>query len=231
MRCSAATTSSTRSRRWTRCFRRQLGFTDAQIGLLDTAYNVAALLTLIAGGVLIDRLGTRRFGRSVRGDRRRRRGSHRRSAGAPTGRACVGDDGGRFVLGVGSELFIVAVTTVVGRWFKGKEISFALAIQIVIARLGSWAADKSPDFARASSAPGSRPSSWPRASGDLARLRRHLRTLRRARGRYRSAPRRPPTSWCWPTSFAFTRPTGGWSGFALRSTRPSFRFAPSPTST
>ena len=33
------------------------GFTGAQVGLLDTAYNVAALLTLIAGGVLIDRIG------------------------------------------------------------------------------------------------------------------------------------------------------------------------------
>ena len=55
---------------------------------------------------------------------------------------------GRFLLGIGSELFIVAATTVVGRWFKGKEISFALAIQLLIARLGSWAADKSPDFAK-----------------------------------------------------------------------------------
>ena len=35
----------------------QLGFTDAQVGLLDTAYNVAALLTLIAGGVLLAGLG------------------------------------------------------------------------------------------------------------------------------------------------------------------------------
>ena len=35
------------------------GFTGAQVGLLDTAYNVAALLTLIAGGVLIFDLGTR----------------------------------------------------------------------------------------------------------------------------------------------------------------------------
>src|SRR5512140_2272802 len=33
------------------------GFTGEQIGLLDTSYNVAALLTLIAGGVLIDRIG------------------------------------------------------------------------------------------------------------------------------------------------------------------------------
>ena len=127
----------------------QLGFSDERIGLLDTAYNVAALLTLLAGGVLIDRLGTRRsallFG----------------AIGAVGGLviavlpAVVSSApfasmvAGRFILGVGSELFIVATTTVVGRWFKGKEISFALAVQLVVARLGSWAADKSPDFAAA----------------------------------------------------------------------------------
>ena len=53
---------------------------------------------------------------------------------------------GRFFLGVGSELFIVAATTVVGRWFKGKEVSFALAIQLLIARFGSWTADQSPNL-------------------------------------------------------------------------------------
>jgi MFS family permease len=53
---------------------------------------------------------------------------------------------GRFLLGIGSELFIVAATTVIGRWFKGKEISFALAIQLLIARGGSWFADQSPDM-------------------------------------------------------------------------------------
>lgn len=126
----------------------QLGFSDEQVGLLDTAYNVAALLTLIAGGVLIDRLGTRRsavlFG----------------AIGALGGLVIAvlpavvtripafGMMAGRFVLGVGSELFIVAVTTVVGRWFKGKEISFALAVNLFVARLGSWVADRSPDFAQ-----------------------------------------------------------------------------------
>jgi MFS family permease len=124
-----------------------LGFTGEQVGLLDTAYNVAALLTLIAGGVLIDRIGM---------------------AASAVLFGAVGALGtlliavlpavvpsapwhammaGRFVLGIGSELFIVAATTVVGRWFKGKEISFALAIQLLVARLGSWAADKSPSFA------------------------------------------------------------------------------------
>jgi MFS family permease len=126
----------------------QLGFTDRDIGLLDSAYNVAALLTLVAGGVLIDRLGT---------------------AKSAVLFAAIGAAGtvliaflpavvpdapalamasGRFVLGVGSELFIVAATTVVGRWFKGREISFALAVQLLVARLGSLVADKSPGLAR-----------------------------------------------------------------------------------
>jgi predicted MFS family arabinose efflux permease len=34
---------------------------------------------------------------------------------------------------------------VVGRWFKGKEISFALALQLLVARGGSLLADQSPD--------------------------------------------------------------------------------------
>jgi MFS family permease len=125
-----------------------LGFTDQQVGLLDTAYNVAALLTLIAGGVLIDRLGTSKsavlFGAIG-------------AAGSVMiavlpaifpSNPVLAMAAGRFVLGVGSELFIVAVTTVVGRWFRGKEISFALAIQLFIARGGSWVADKSPDLGK-----------------------------------------------------------------------------------
>ena len=125
---------------------RTFGFTGEQVGLLDTAYNVAALLTLIAGGVLIDRLGTARsavlFGAIGAA------GSVLIAMGpvlVPAAPA-YGMLAGRFVLGVGSECFIVAATTVVGRWFKGKEISFALAIQLLIARLGSYAADWSPNM-------------------------------------------------------------------------------------
>jgi MFS family permease len=128
--------------------KQQLQFTDQQIGLLDTAYNVAALLTLVAGGVLIDRLGTARS--SVIFAAIGAAGTVLIAflpALVPTAPA-LGMGFGRFVLGVGSELFIVAATTVVGRWFKGKEISFALAIQLLIARLGSLVADKSPGLAR-----------------------------------------------------------------------------------
>jgi MFS family permease len=121
-------------------------FTGEDIGLLDTVYNVAALLTLIAGGILIDRIGVAASALLF---------STIGAAGSiliavlpgwfpdhPWGGMLIG----RFFLGVGSELFIVAATTVVGRWFKGKEVSFALAIQLLIARFGSYVADQSPNL-------------------------------------------------------------------------------------
>src|SRR5512138_1186133 len=125
---------------------RTFGFTGQQIGLLDTAYNVAALLTLIAGGVLIDRLGTAKS--AVLFGAIGALGTVLIAVLPGVGPAWPGMMVGRFVLGVGSECFIVAVTTVVGRWFKGREISFALAVQLVIARFGSFAADQSPNLAK-----------------------------------------------------------------------------------
>jgi len=121
----------------------ELGFTQAQIGLMDTAYNIAALLVLLAGGVIIDRAGTKRamvgFGIIT----------------ALGGFVIAASSGpllmasGRFVMGLGAEPLIVAATTVLGRWFKGKELGFAMGVNLMIARLGSVAADNSPNFAPA----------------------------------------------------------------------------------
>ena len=61
----------------------QLGFTQAQIGLLDSSYNVAALLVLLAGGVFIDRAGAKRAIVRVRRNHGRGRGGHRDRAGPP----------------------------------------------------------------------------------------------------------------------------------------------------
>ena len=54
---------------------------------------------------------------------------------------------GRTVLGLGAESMIVAVTTALAKWFKGKELSFAFGINLTIARLASVAADNSPTWA------------------------------------------------------------------------------------
>jgi MFS family permease len=120
----------------------QLGFNDEQIGLLYSTYSWAAVLVLLAGGVIIDRFGTRRsillFAAITT------------VAGVLT---VVSSDfrvmaAGRFLLGVGAEPLIVAITTALAKWFKGKELSFAFGLNLTIARLGSVAADNSPTWAR-----------------------------------------------------------------------------------
>jgi MFS family permease len=97
---------------------------------------------LLAGGYVIDRYGTKRsifvFGviclvAAVV------------TAMSPDIRVMLA---GRFLLGVGSEPLIVAVTTALAKWFKGKELSFAFGLNLTIARLGSVAADNSPTWAR-----------------------------------------------------------------------------------
>lgn len=119
----------------------QLGFTQSQIGLLDSAYNVAALLVLLAGGVIIDRAGTKKaillFGTIAA------------AAGflIALSPSFPGMMAGRFALGLGSEPLIVAITTALAKWFKGKELSFAMAMNLTIARLGSVGADNSRSWA------------------------------------------------------------------------------------
>jgi MFS family permease len=119
----------------------QLQFTQSQIGLLDTAYNVAALLVLLAGGVIIDRAGTRRalllfgivtfLGGLV-------------ISLSPKFPVMFT---GRFLLGMGAEPLIVAITTALAKWFKGKELAFAMGLNLTVARLGSVAADNSATWA------------------------------------------------------------------------------------
>ena len=120
----------------------QLGFTDAQIGSLYSVYSVAAVIVLLAGGYVIDRYGTRRsifafgaicFVAAIV------------TAISPDIRVMLV---GRFLLGVGAEPLIVAVTTALAKWFKGKELSFAFGLNLTLARLGSFAADNSPTWAQ-----------------------------------------------------------------------------------
>src|SRR5207302_7842242 len=55
---------------------------------------------------------------------------------------------GRLIFGMGAESLIVAVTTALAKWFKGKELSFAFGINLTVSRLGSFAALNSPTWAR-----------------------------------------------------------------------------------
>jgi MFS family permease len=118
-----------------------LGFTDANIGSLYSVYSIAAVIVLLLGGLLIDRFGTAK--------------STILFAAICTVAGIVNAVSSdlnvmltaRFLLGLGSEPLIVAITTALAKWFKGKELSFAFGINLMIARLGSMGADWSPTWA------------------------------------------------------------------------------------
>jgi len=121
---------------------KQLGFTDANIGLLQGIYSFPNIFTVVIGGIIIDRIGLRR-------------------ATLIYGVLCfIGAvidvlSGklwlmafGRLIFGMGAESLIVAVTTALAVWFKGKELSFAFGLNLTFARIGSFLALNSPTWAK-----------------------------------------------------------------------------------
>jgi MFS family permease len=103
---------------------------------------VAAVLTLLIGGIVIDRIGTKKALTAF---------AILCLAGAvftTVKGSPVTMIAGRTILGLGAESMIVAVTTALAKWFKGKELSFAFGINLTIARLASVAADNSPTWAK-----------------------------------------------------------------------------------
>lgn len=122
--------------------RAQEGLDYGQVGRLSTAYNVAALLVLLAGGYVIDRFGARRaivafalvcvlaaaVTASAQDYSSLLAGHFLRGAGCRTA-----DRGGH--------------RAVLAKWFKGKELSFAFGLNLSISRLGSASTDWSTSFA------------------------------------------------------------------------------------
>ena len=119
----------------------ELDFTDENIGSLYSVYSIAAVLVLLIGGMIVDRWGTVKstilFGGicAVAG-----------ILNALSSELWV-MLAARFLLGIGAEPLIVAVTCALAKWFKGKELAFAFGVNLTIARLGSYTADLSPTWA------------------------------------------------------------------------------------
>jgi len=120
----------------------QLGFSDKNIGTLNAIYSLPNVIMVLIGGIIIDRIGVKRatmffgvlcFGGAV--------------ITAITDSLTIMATG-RLVFGIGAESLIVAVTTALARWFKGKELSFAFGVNLTIARLGSFLALNSPTWAK-----------------------------------------------------------------------------------
>jgi MFS family permease len=103
----------------------------AAIGTMYSMYSFAAIFAVLGGGLLIDRIGTRRasllfsilvtVGAAI-------------VAWAPT----VGwMYFGRLVFGVGSEPLVVAQSAILSRWFRGKELALSFGVALTVSRLGT----------------------------------------------------------------------------------------------
>ncbi len=109
----------------------ELGAARGAVGTMYTMYSVAAVLAVFVGGMLVDKLGTRRASMMF-------------SILVFLGAAIVWQARslpffflGRFVFGAGSEPLIVAQSAILARWFKHKELALSFGLTLTVSRLGT----------------------------------------------------------------------------------------------
>ncbi|NOX89423.1 MAG: major facilitator superfamily domain-containing protein 1 [Calditrichaeota bacterium] len=110
---------------------KDLGASRGTVGSMYTVYSVAAIISVLVGGFLIDKLGTRMASMIF-------------SVFVFTGSVLVAFGGslplvfvGRFIFGAGSEPLVVAQSAILSRWFKGKELALSFGIALTVSRLGT----------------------------------------------------------------------------------------------
>jgi MFS family permease len=133
---------------------RQLHFSDTQIGSLNAIYSLPNIFLVLVGGLLVDRITARRMvlltaalclvGAVV----------------TALGARFPVMASGRLLFGIGSETLAVAITVALAQWFAGRYFAFLFALNLSLARLGSWLADVSTHFASPLYARGWQPPLW-----------------------------------------------------------------------
>jgi MFS family permease len=132
----------------------QLHFSDSQIGLLNAVYSFPNIVLVLVGGVLVDRFTARAVLLwtvviCLVGALLTAVGSHFAVMVL-----------GRFLFGIGSETLAVAMLVALAQWFAGRWLALLMALNISLARLGSYLADRSPSFAHSLYDLGWQPPLW-----------------------------------------------------------------------
>lgn len=119
----------------------QLGYSNADIGLLQAVASAPGLVMALLGGIIIDRIGARRAILSF-------------AALTLAGVALTVASprfgimaAGRLLYGLGSGSLSVAVNLAIAKWFRGPRLSFSFGIGLTLQRLGSLAAQTGPAWA------------------------------------------------------------------------------------
>jgi len=113
----------------------ELGISETQFGALkQTAASIPNVIILIIGGILIDRIGAR-LGGGIFG------------LACTLGTIMTAFGGqmesywlmfvGRIVFGAGVESLLIAQNKIITKWFTGKELSLAFAVNLAICRFGT----------------------------------------------------------------------------------------------
>ena len=121
---------------------RHLGFTQSQLGTLNGIINVPSVVLALINGLLMDRYGPARIalwsaaigvlGALI-------------TAGAESYDMMLA---GRFIFGASEGTIFIALIAVLARWFAPSGIALATALYLSLARVGSYAVDTSPTWAR-----------------------------------------------------------------------------------
>ncbi len=126
-------------------FENQLGFTSSQFGMLISSTTWANLaLMIIVGGMALDRWGIRKTGMILAviatiGAFVVALGS-RGMFGTSKKDMLVSMVIGRILYGIGLETTCVLISRTIVKWFKGKELAFAMGLNLLVGRLGSFCA-------------------------------------------------------------------------------------------
>jgi len=124
-------------------FESQLGFSSSEFGLLISSTTWANLaLMIIVGGIALDRWGIRKTGvvlaviATVGGFvvSLGSLGVFGKSESA----MLISMIAGRILFGIGLETTCVLIQRIIVKWFMGKELAFAMGLNVVVGRLGSF---------------------------------------------------------------------------------------------
>jgi MFS family permease len=121
---------------------RQLGFSQSMLGTLNGIINVPSVVLALVNGLLMDRYGPARIalwsaaigvaGALV-------------TAGAGSYEMMLA---GRFIFGASEGTIFIALIAALARWFSPSGIALATSLYLCLARVGSYAVDTSPTWAR-----------------------------------------------------------------------------------
>jgi MFS family permease len=130
------------------------GLSQTQIGLLNAVFSLPNIFLALAGGILIDRYGPARVSLWTAG--LCCVGTVLTAIGSPFGLMVTG----RLLFGVGEETLLIALLAGLAQWFAAGGTAFAMALFFSLARVGSYAADISPQWAHVLYEQGSQPPLW-----------------------------------------------------------------------